>query len=69
MLTCDIIVQNVNAPTEDKIDDVKNSFYEEFECELIKVHKQHTKNLVRIVFAKEGREDILKPTIRNETLH
>jgi hypothetical protein len=26
---CDIIVLNVHAPTEDKTDDVKNSFYEE----------------------------------------
>jgi hypothetical protein len=27
-----IIVLNVHAPTEDKIDDVKDSFYEELEC-------------------------------------
>jgi hypothetical protein len=26
---CDIIVLNVHAPTEDKSDDMKNSFYEE----------------------------------------
>jgi hypothetical protein len=26
---CDIIVLNVHAPTEDKIDDVKDSFYDE----------------------------------------
>jgi hypothetical protein len=29
---CDIIVLNVYAPTEDKADDVKDSFCEEFEC-------------------------------------
>jgi hypothetical protein len=28
---CHIIVLNVHAPIEDKIDDVKNSFYEELE--------------------------------------
>jgi hypothetical protein len=28
---CHIIVLNVHAPTEDKTDDVKDSFYEEFE--------------------------------------
>jgi hypothetical protein len=27
---CYIIVLNVHAPTEDKTDDVKDSFYEEF---------------------------------------
>jgi hypothetical protein len=29
---CHIIVLNVQAPTEDKIDDVKDSFYVELEC-------------------------------------
>jgi hypothetical protein len=28
---CNIIVLNVHAPTEDKTDDVKDSFYEELE--------------------------------------
>jgi hypothetical protein len=28
---CDIIVQNVHAPTNDKIDDMKDRFYEELE--------------------------------------
>jgi hypothetical protein len=28
---CDIIVLNVHAPTEDKIDDMKDRFYEELE--------------------------------------
>jgi hypothetical protein len=28
---CNIIVQNVHAPTEDKIDDIKDRFYEELE--------------------------------------
>jgi hypothetical protein len=29
---CDNIVLNVYAPTVDKIDDMKDSFYEELEC-------------------------------------
>jgi hypothetical protein len=29
---CHIFVLNVHAPTEDKTDDVKDSFYEELEC-------------------------------------
>jgi hypothetical protein len=28
---CDIIVMNVHAQTEDKIDDIKDRFYEELE--------------------------------------
>jgi hypothetical protein len=32
---CHIIVLNVHAPTEDKTDDVKDSFYEELERVLI----------------------------------
>jgi hypothetical protein len=28
---CDIIVLNVHAPTEDKDDDIKDSFYEDLE--------------------------------------
>jgi hypothetical protein len=28
---CDVIVLNVHAPTEDKIDDMKDSFYVELE--------------------------------------
>jgi hypothetical protein len=29
---CHIIILNVRAPTEDKIDDVKDSYHEEMEC-------------------------------------
>jgi hypothetical protein len=29
---CDIIVLSIHAPTEDKIDDVKDRFYEELKC-------------------------------------
>jgi hypothetical protein len=42
---CDIIVPNVRAPTEDKIDDVKDRFYEELECVFDKFPKHHMKIL------------------------
>jgi hypothetical protein len=37
----DIIVVNVHAPTEDKTDDVKNSFYEELQCVFDNFPKYH----------------------------
>jgi hypothetical protein len=36
---CQVIVLNVHAPTEDKIDDMKDSFYEELERMLYKIPK------------------------------
>jgi hypothetical protein len=44
---CHIIVLNVHAPTEDKIGDVKGSFYEELERVFDKFPKYHTEILVR----------------------
>jgi hypothetical protein len=38
---CHIIVLNVHAPTEDKTDDVKDSFYEELEHVFHKFPKYH----------------------------
>jgi hypothetical protein len=64
-----IIVLNVHAPTEDKIDYVKGSFYEELERIFDKLPKYHTKILLRDFSTKIGREDIFKPTIGNESLH
>jgi exonuclease III len=66
---CHIIVLNVRAPSEDKTDDVKDSFYEELESVFDKFLKYHTKILLGDFNAKVGREDIFKPTIGNETLH
>jgi hypothetical protein len=40
---CDIIVLNVRAPTEGKIDNMKGSLYEELERVCDKFHKYHTK--------------------------
>jgi hypothetical protein len=65
---CHIIVLNVHAPTDDKTQDVKDRFYEELE-RFDKFPKYHTKTLFGDFNAKVGREDILKPTIGNESLH
>jgi exonuclease III len=63
-----IIVLNVQAPTEDKID-MKDSFYEELECVFNNFPKYHTKILLGDFNAKIGREDIFKPTLGNKGLH
>jgi hypothetical protein len=63
---CNIIVLNVHAPIEDKIDDMKDRFYEELECVFHKFPKYHMKILLGDFNAKVGREDIFKPTIGTE---
>jgi hypothetical protein len=45
-LWCDIIVLDVHAPTEDKTDYTKDSFYEELECVFSRFPKYDTKILV-----------------------
>jgi hypothetical protein len=49
-----IIVLNVHAPTGDKIDNVKDSFYEELECIFNKFPKHHMKILLGDLNAKVG---------------
>jgi exonuclease III len=66
---CHIIVLNVHAPTEDKTDDVKDSFYKELEHVFDKFPKYHMKILLGDFSAKVGRQDIFKPTFWNESLH
>jgi hypothetical protein len=65
---CDDIVLNVRAPTEDRSDDAKDSFYEVPERVLDELPKYHMKMLLGYFNAKVGREDILKPTAGNENL-
>jgi exonuclease III len=65
----DIIVLNVHAPTDDESDDMKVTFYEEQEHVSDQFPKYHTKVLVGDFNAKVKREDIFKPTGRNESLH
>jgi hypothetical protein len=64
---CHIIVLKVHAPTEDKIDDVKDSFYKELECVFDKFLEYHTKILSGDSNGKVGREDTFKLTIGNES--
>jgi hypothetical protein len=62
-------VLNLHAPTEDKIDDIKDRFYEEPEQVFDKFPKYHMQILLGDFNAKVGREDIFKPTIWNDSLH
>ena len=66
---CNIIVLNVHAPSEEKSDNSKDSFYEELE----KVFDHFPKYVMKILLgdfnAKVGRENIFKSTIGNESLH
>ena len=61
---CDIIVLNVHAPTEDKDDDIKDSFYEEMERLFDQLPMYHMKILLGDFNAKVGRENIFQPTKR-----
>jgi hypothetical protein len=66
---CHIIVLNIHAPSEDKTDDVKDSFYEELVRVFDIFSKYHMKIMLEDFNAKVGREDIFKLTIGNESLH
>jgi hypothetical protein len=55
---CDTIVLNVDAPTEDKDDDIKDRFYGELEQVFDQFPGYHMKILLGDFNAKVGREDI-----------
>jgi hypothetical protein len=59
----------MHAPTEDKDDDIKDSFYEELEQVFCQFPRYHMKILLGDFNAKVGREDIFEPIIGNESLH
>jgi hypothetical protein len=59
------IVLNAAAPTEDKIDNMKEDFYEDLEHVFDIFPKYHITILLGDFNAKVGREDIFKPTIGN----
>jgi exonuclease III len=65
---CDIIVLNVHVPTENKSDDVKDRFYGELEQVFDKFPKYHMNIFLGDFNTRFGREDIIKPTIGNESL-
>jgi hypothetical protein len=56
---CHIVVLNVHAPTEGKIDYVKDTFYEELERVLDKLPKYHMKILLGDFNAKVDGETFL----------
>jgi hypothetical protein len=66
---CDVIVLNVHASTEDKIDDMNDSFYRELERVFHKFHKCYLTVLLGDFNAKVGREDIFQPIIKNDSLN
>ena len=66
---CNIIVLNVHAPSEDKSDDSKDSFYKELEQVFDHFPRYHMKILLGHFNAKVWRENTFKPTIGNESLH
>ena len=64
-----VLVLNVHAPSEEKGDSSKDSFYEELEQVFDHFPKYDMKILLGDFNAKVGRENIFKPTIGNESLH
>jgi hypothetical protein len=63
---CHIIILNFHAPTEDKSDDVKDSFYEELRCVFDKAPKYHSKMLLSDFSAKVGKGNIYKQITGDE---
>jgi hypothetical protein len=60
---------NAHAPTEDKDDDTKDSFYKKLEQVFDQFRRYHMKILLGNLSAKVGREDIFKPIICKESLY
>jgi hypothetical protein len=65
---CNIIVLNVHALTEDKIDYIKDRLYDEIEQIFDKFPRYRMKILLDFN-AKIHREDIFNPTVGKESLH
>jgi len=66
---CNIIVVNVHAPSEEKIEESKDSFYKELEQVFDHFPKYNMKMLQGDFNEKVGRENIFKPTIGQKSLH
>jgi hypothetical protein len=60
---------NVHAPTENKSDNTKVTFYKELEHVFDQLLKYHVKILLGYFDAKAEREHKCKPTTGNEILH
>jgi len=63
-----VIILNVNTPTRDKRDNIKDSFYEELQCVLHQLPKYNMRILLRDFNENIGTGDIFKPTVGNENL-
>ena len=59
----------MHAPSDEKSDESKDSFYEELEQVFDHLLKYHMKILLGDFNAKVGRENIFRPTIGKESLH
>jgi len=59
----------VHAPSEEKRDHSKNSFYKELEQAFEHFPMYHMKILLGDFDAKDGRENIFKPIIGNVSIH
>jgi len=59
----------VHAPSEEKSEESKDSFYEELEQVFDHFPNYHMKMLLGDFNAKVGRENIFKPTVRQKSLH
>jgi hypothetical protein len=59
----------VHAPSKEKSDDAKDSFYEELKQVFYHFPKYHMKILLGDFNAKVERENIFKPTIGSESLY
>ena len=57
---CNIIALNMHAPSEDKSDDSKDSFYEELDQVFDHFPRYHMKTLLGDFNAKVGRENIFR---------
>jgi len=64
-----IIVVNVHAPSAEKSEELKDSFYEELEEVFNRIPKYRMKILLGDFNAKVAREDIFKPIIGQESFH
>jgi len=64
-----IVAVNVHAPSEEKSDESKDSFYEELEQVFDHFLRYHMKMLLEDFSTKLGRENIFKPTFGQESLH
>ena len=60
---------DVHTPSEEKIDDSKDSLYKELKQVFYHFPKYHTKILLGEFNANVARENIFKPTNANKSLH